>query len=234
MTTSVKTVVLPPILLSSSLFCLMTFPLALLGSKPIEIQLQKEPIFAGQLKDVAAPYLGFVSAISFGAGVATLALTGWRRSTYQKHQTQQQLFDLHSELKTKEAQLDELKCSDSRLKAEGLQCFLEDAVKIPYPVVADSTHQVPLRAAAVTTNRSVAVETSRPVARFLVILDQPTLSQPIVLSSTTLPKAIASWAMAQTYLGFAQRTSQANQSATTTSVALTPSLELPKPLKRNL
>ena len=127
-----------------------------------------------------------------------------------------------------------MKCSDSRLKAEGLHCFLEDVVKIPYPVVADSTHQVPLTTAAVTTNRSVAVETSRPVARFLVILDQPTLSQPIVLSSTTLPKAIASWAMAQTFLGFAHRTSRSDQSATTTLAALTPALELPKPLKRNL
>ncbi len=134
-----KKFLLPAFLLSGSLFCALTVPLAFLGYKPIEIQLQEEPIFFGQLKDIASPYLGLTTVISLGAGVTSVAVTGWRHSSEKKNQTKQQLSDLQQELKATIAQLDELKMSELRLKAAGLDYFLEDSVEISHPVVEVST-----------------------------------------------------------------------------------------------
>lgn len=208
-----KKFLLPPALLSASIFCTLTLPLAFLGSKPIEIQLQKEPIFAGQLKDIATPYLGLTTAISLGACMASVAVTGWRQSVHQKNQIKQQLSDLQLLLKAKEAQLDELKLDELRLKAAGLDCFLEDTLKIRESIASGSAHTVSTPAAAVATTQSIIVETGAPVAQFAVIRDQPIQSQVTVPSPTTVNKAVASWTAAQLFLGFTLVQGRANKPA---------------------
>jgi len=74
--TPLKKLVLPPVVLSAAVFGVLTLPLAMLGSKPVTIQFQEEPIFQGQLRDVATPYLGLASVLSLGAGLASVAITG--------------------------------------------------------------------------------------------------------------------------------------------------------------
>ena len=67
MTTSpLKKFVLAPVVLSAAVFSVLTLPLAVFVSQPVTIQLQEEPVFSGQLRDVATPYLGLASALSLG------------------------------------------------------------------------------------------------------------------------------------------------------------------------
>jgi hypothetical protein len=63
-----KKFVLTPVVVSAAVFAAMTLPLAIFGSKPVTIQLQQEPVFQGQLRDVATPYLGLATALSLGGG----------------------------------------------------------------------------------------------------------------------------------------------------------------------
>jgi len=55
-----KKFILTPALLSAAVFATLTLPLAVFGSKPVTIQLQQEPVFQGQLRDVATPFLTWV------------------------------------------------------------------------------------------------------------------------------------------------------------------------------
>src|SRR3712207_3688813 len=101
-----KKFVVTPVVISAAVFGALTLPLALLGSKPVTIQLQGEPVFYGQLRDVATPYLGLASAISLGAGIASVAVSGWRSSTRKSSQAEAQLSNLAQHLKEKEAELE--------------------------------------------------------------------------------------------------------------------------------
>jgi hypothetical protein len=210
-----KKFLLPAALLSASIFCTLTLPLAFVGSKPIEIQLQKEPIFAGQLKDIATPYLSLATVISLGACVASVAVIGWRQSVHQKNQIKQQLSDLQLLLKAKEAQLDQLKLDELRLKSAGLDCFLEDTLKIRESIASLSAPTVSTPATLVATTQPIIVETGVPVAQFTVIRDQPIQSQVSVPSPTTVCKAVASWTAAQMFLGFTLVQGRANKPAST-------------------
>ena len=122
---SLKNLVLVPFLISSAVFSTLTLPLALLGSKPVVIRLQEEPVFDGRVRDIAAPYLGLSGLLSLGAGIASVAVTGWKRSSLKSAQFEQQLLGVQQQLKEKEALLEELKLSESRLETSGLHIFLD-------------------------------------------------------------------------------------------------------------
>ncbi|MGQ4647086.1 hypothetical protein [Lyngbya aestuarii] len=119
-----KKFVLAPVILSASVFAALTLPLALLGSKTISVQMQKEPVFNGEIRDIATPYLGLATLLSLGAGVASVALTGWQQSARKSAQVEEKLSGLAQQLQEKEEQLKELKLSESRLKTSGLKEFL--------------------------------------------------------------------------------------------------------------
>ena len=149
-----KKLVLTPVLVSAAVFATLTLPLAFFGTKPITIQLQEEPILTGKLRDVAAPYLGLVSIVSFGAGLASVAVTGWRSSTQKSSQVEAQLSNLAQNLREKEAQLEALKHSESHLEASGLNAFLDDSftpVQAKTPPVANLEPQPEVEAFVITT-----------------------------------------------------------------------------------
>lgn len=127
MTTSpLKKFVLAPVVLSAAVFSVLTLPLAIFGSQPVTIQLQEEPVFSGQLRDVATPYLGLAGVLSLGAGIASVAVTGWQQSSRKSSQVEAQLAGLAQHLKEKEELLEALKLSESRLEASGLSAFLDE------------------------------------------------------------------------------------------------------------
>jgi hypothetical protein len=191
MTTSIfKKFVLPPVLLSTGIFATLTLPLALLGSKPIAIQLQEEPVFHGQLRDVAAPYLGLASLLSLGTGVASVAVAGWQQSSRRSAQVEQQLFGLQKSLKEKEEQLEQLKLSEPRLATVGLNSFLEDEV---------SQESTPTSKPATTATPIQAVE---PLIVITEHKDKPSL---IVQSATS------QFPLAQNYLAYTQAISTQKQ-----------------------
>ena len=182
-----KKFVLTPVVVSAAVFAAMTLPLAIFGSKPVTIQLQQEPVFQGQLRDVATPYLGLATALSLGAGVASLAVTGWRISTRKSSQAEAQLLDLTQNLKQKEELLEALQLSESRREASGLSAFVDE--------------EVPLQQAL---QPPVTSQSTNPVLEPLVITAQPIEAQPVAVSGVTVQAAAAKFACAQNFLGYAQ------------------------------
>lgn len=181
-----KKLVFTPIVISAVVFGVLSLPLALLGSKPVTIQLQGESVFYGKLRDMATPYLGLSSAISLGAGIASVAITGWRSSIRKSSQVQAELSDLAKNLKEKEAQLEALKLSESRLEASGLSQFLDEPATKP----AEKT---------LVTHLSVL-----PIVEPLVITTHPFETQPIAPSSVTVQAAAAQFSVVQAFLGHTQ------------------------------
>lgn len=176
-----KKFIVTPVVISAAVFGVLSLPLALLGSKPVTIQLQGEPVFYGQLRDVATPYLGLASAISLGAGIASVAVTGWRSSTRKSSQVEAQLSDLAQHLKKKEAELEALKLSESKLEASGLGAFVDETVPLEQAIKTTSASQK----AQVMTNQAVEA----PV---------------VVPSSVSVQAAAEKFAISQTFLGYSQ------------------------------
>jgi hypothetical protein len=164
--------------LSATVFAALTLPLGVLGSKPVTINLQQEQVFQGQLRDVATPYLGLASVLSLGAGLASVAITGWRLSTRKSSQVEAQLSAIAQHLQEKEAQLEALKLSESRLEASGLSKFIDE--------------EVPLEQ---LLNKNTADQGATPLVEPIVSTTQP------VKSTAPAAHQVAS---AQTFLGYAQ------------------------------
>lgn len=183
-----KKLVLTPVLVSAAIFATLSLPLAIFGKKPVTIQLQEEPIFSGQLKEIAAPYLGLASVLSLGAGFASVAITGWMNSTRKSSQVEAQLSNLTQNLREKEAQLEALKLSESQLEAAGLSAFLDEEVTL-------EPEKTPV----------INIEIPQPKVEARVITSQPFEAQPIEQSHQkprTVQAAAALFPTAQSAFGY--------------------------------
>lgn len=179
--------IVTPLLISASVFAVLGLPLALLGKKPVTIQLQGEPVFYGQLRDVASPYLGLTSAISLGAGLASIAVNGWRSSNRKSSQVQAELSDLSQHLKDKEAQLEALKLSEAKLEASGLQAFADETVALKQPIETSSADQ-----------------NAKPTVEVQMITNQAAEAPAFISPSTTVQAAAANFASAQRFIGYSR------------------------------
>ncbi|MFB8787353.1 MAG: hypothetical protein U7123_00490 [Potamolinea sp.] len=202
-----KHFVLTPVLLSAAVFATLSLPLAILGKQQVRIQLQSEPVYQGQLRDVATPYLALASVISLGAGVASIALTGWRSSTRKSSEVEAQLSTLAQNLQEREAQLESLQLSQERLEASGLSAFVDEELPLE-PIsekLAPSLPEVPM---------VVEVE-------HLVITEQPFVvqAQTLVTNGPTVQAAAAKFVSAQMFLGYAQRKDTVNTAPNTPELA---------------
>jgi predicted O-linked N-acetylglucosamine transferase (SPINDLY family) len=119
---------LSAIVLSCAVFSGLTLPLAAFGSKVIQVEFQKEHIFAGRLRDVAVPYLAASGLISLGVGAVSLSVAGWRASSRRSSKTEDQLSQLQQELLEKQSRIEELQLSDSYLRATGLKMFMGESI----------------------------------------------------------------------------------------------------------
>lgn len=115
---------LSSVFLAGAVFVAATLPLATFGSKPVAIQLESKPVFTGQFKELAAPYLGLVLAMSIGAGVTNLAVMRWHRSAQKLGVINNQMSTLKQQLTEQEALIEHLRFSPTRLQASGLEQFL--------------------------------------------------------------------------------------------------------------
>lgn len=182
-----KKLVVTPIVISTVVFGVLSLPLALLGSKPVTIQLQGESVFYGKLRDLATPYLALSSALSLGAGIASVAITGWRSSVRKSSQVQAELSDLAKHLKEQETQLEALKLSESRIEASGLNQFLDEPAIAQQPEKTSVTHL-----------------SAVPIVEPLVITTHPFETQPAAPSPVTVQAAAAQFSVAQAFLGHTQ------------------------------
>ena len=75
---SLSSILLPAVFVSSAVFSCLTIPFALIKTEPVAVELppffsgEIQPIFNGEHKDVAIPYIGFAIVTSVGAGIATV------------------------------------------------------------------------------------------------------------------------------------------------------------------
>ena len=74
---SLSNILLPAVFISSTVFSILTVPFALIRAEPVVIELpfysgEIQPIFDGNHKEVAIPYIGFCIVVSVGAGMATV------------------------------------------------------------------------------------------------------------------------------------------------------------------
>ncbi len=123
-------------LLSGTVFAAATLPLAILGSKPVLIQVEGRPVFTGQFKELAGSYLSLALALSIGAGVTNLAVMSWYQSSRKLGKSAEQLSALQQQLSEQESLIETLKFSPTRLQAAGLERFLQEE---PLPI---RTHAV--------------------------------------------------------------------------------------------
>jgi hypothetical protein len=142
------------------------------------------------MNELAVPYLGFISAVSLGAGLTSFAIGGWLRSSRKSAQVEEEVSELKQNLHSKEAQLEELKFSDARLEAASLGFFLQDetAIGSPEPVSAPAkTLNTPAIAVAQPVQPDVSVR--------LPQMNQPLDFQPVIrqdgtaIATTELPAA---------------------------------------------
>ncbi len=104
-------VLLPAVLVSASIFTMLTLPFVLTRSRPIVIELSPlfsgeiEPIFSPERKDFAIRYLGFVIVISVGAGLITAEMLRKTHSTREFAETKEQLSGLQKKVQEQEAEL---------------------------------------------------------------------------------------------------------------------------------
>jgi hypothetical protein len=181
-----KKFVVTPLLVSAAVYATLSLPLAVLGPKPVTIKLQEEPIFYGQIKDVAPPYLALASIVSLGAGIASVASVGWRQSSRKASEVKAQLLNLEQDLKEKEKQLEALKLSQSRLEASGLNEFLDE----------EATQQPANQTLNASQSTQFRVEP-------LAIATQPIETQVVVTPQPTVP-ATAKFTTAQSFQGYSQ------------------------------
>lgn len=180
-----KKFILTPVLISASIFAVLSLPLVLIGNQQITIKMQEETAYDGKLRDVATPYLGFAGIFALGAGVVCVALSGWQQSSRKSEAVEAQLSGLAQHLKEKEAQLEALKLSESRLEVSGLKAFLEEDI----PLESTNMTSVPIAHSPLVMEEYVTP---------LHTIDVQAIPSPQrIVQSTT-----AKFACAQTFLGY--------------------------------
>lgn len=204
---TVKKFVVTPIVVSAGVFCVLTLPLNLFGSKPVAIQLQKEPLFFGQVKEFAPPYLAVTGLISLGTGIITVSMIGWQHSARKSSQVKEQISDLEQHLQEKQEMLEALRlkqfCSEaaSSTDVSEVEVIPQSApvAELDVQVQSLSSHQ-----AAEEPSYSPGFSSISSVVEPLVFTPHPIEPQPVVLDGVKVQEAAAKFASAQAFLGYTQ------------------------------
>lgn len=78
---SLSNILLPAVVISSAVFSTLTVPIALIKSEPVAVEVppyfsaEIQPIFNGEHKDIAIPYIGFAIVASVGTGIAVVEVS---------------------------------------------------------------------------------------------------------------------------------------------------------------
>ncbi|MGP1375225.1 MAG: hypothetical protein ACTS3T_20520 [Almyronema sp.] len=135
--------------ISSALFTVATAPLALFRSQPIEVQMQNKSVFASEISALAGPYLGIAGVFSVALGTSILGISGWRSAASKSEAEKAKSSELERNLSAYQAELERIKFSDVRLKAQNLEGFLE-------PQTAITAHSASAPAAEAAAAKSAA------------------------------------------------------------------------------
>lgn len=205
--TTVKKFVLTPIVVSAGVFFALTLPLNVFGSKPVTIQLQKEPLFFGQLKDFAPQYLAVTGLISLGAGIFSLSMTGWEHSSRKSAQVKEKISDLEQHIQEKQELLEALQqkqfCSEATHSNEASEAEIIPQTT-PVCELEEQATSVSFQQAAEEQSYSPTFTSISAVVEPLVITPYPIEPEPAVMDQVNVQEAAAKFASAQTFLGYTQ------------------------------
>lgn len=221
--------VITPLIISATVFGVLSLPLVIFGKQPIDIKSQEESIFSGELRDIALPYLGLASLVSLAAGTASVALSGWRSSSDKSAETKKKLSTLEQDLKEKEKLLENLKVSESQLTASGLAPFLDEEIKLeleellkeetnpqPLPVMAEEEKPQPPQVVKQEVKPEPVQQTnfikSDESAKFkpLIITTSPLDHQAMKSQQGNVQTSASKFASAQSYMGYAKKAKGVN------------------------
>ncbi|MGF1514670.1 MAG: hypothetical protein ACFB5Z_13390 [Elainellaceae cyanobacterium] len=133
--------VLSSSVLAGAVFCAVTAPLVALKSDAVTVQLGDEPVFVGQIKDVAVPYVGLAMAVSLSVGAVHLSSLRWRQSSSKLSEAQDEVTRLRQQLQEQVLRVDAVQFSEDKLATAGLTPFVEAAKPQPVQEVAAPGHQ---------------------------------------------------------------------------------------------
>jgi hypothetical protein len=132
--------------IAGAVFTASTLPLALAKSKVVNIELQNQTVFSSEMKDLAAPYLSLSGAMSVALGFGIFGVMGWQNSVRKLSKIEGQSSDLARDLAIHQAELERIKFSESRLKAQNLTAYLaptDSVSSLTAQVTPFPTHSMP-------------------------------------------------------------------------------------------
>lgn len=132
-------VLLPAVFISSAVFSTLTLPFALIKSDSVVVELppffnneiqpiEIQPIFNGEHKEVAIPYVGFAIVVSVGAGIASVEVNRRWQAYRESARTQEKAPNIPSTSLDKEAQQAALELPDYRPQASAIDFSVADEV----------------------------------------------------------------------------------------------------------
>ncbi len=104
-----KKVLLPTVAISFTLLGLFLVFLGLQGSKPIQIEVEKEEFFNGKVADLLP--LPLVTLISLGVGVSSGVVIGWKDAVSKSSDLEKKISNLNVLIAEKDSQISEFKLS---------------------------------------------------------------------------------------------------------------------------
>ncbi len=132
-------VLLPAVFISSAVFSALTLPFALIKSESVVVELppffsrenqpiEIQPIFNGEHKEIAIPYVGFAIVVSVGAGIASVEVNRRWQAYRESARAQEQLPSVQPNSLDKEAQQAALELPEYRPEASAIDLPLKDEV----------------------------------------------------------------------------------------------------------
>ncbi|MGB3641753.1 MAG: hypothetical protein WBA39_29880 [Rivularia sp. (in: cyanobacteria)] len=102
-----KKIVLPTVAISGMIFAGFAIFLAQYGSERIEVEVDNQNFFYGEVRDIVSPRMGV--ALGLTLGVASIAVIGYSKSASQVELLEKQLLSIKKAISDKDAQIEELR-----------------------------------------------------------------------------------------------------------------------------
>ncbi len=102
-----KKIVLPTVAISGIIFAGFATFLAQYGSERIEVRVDNQNVFYGEVKDIVSPQMGVVLGLTLG--VASIAVIGYSKSASKVELLEKQLLSIKKAISNKDAQIEELR-----------------------------------------------------------------------------------------------------------------------------
>ncbi|WP_346291431.1 hypothetical protein [Sphaerothrix gracilis] len=169
---------------SGALFTIATAPLAIFRSQPIEVQMQNQSIFSSELNALTGPYLGVAGAFSLAIGSGILGINGWRLAATQSEVEKEKSSKLERSLSSYQAELERIKFSEARLKAQNLEDFLEPQ---PAPVAQLAATPASRFSSATVSEAPLVEPTAVAVSSDAISHDPKTLTMVPKIEGADLP-----------------------------------------------